>query len=32
LSGWIWTIHLIFMTIYYSLISIGLWKTPQTQR
>lgn len=31
LSGWIWTVHLVFMTIYYSLISIGLWKTPQTQ-
>lgn len=26
---WLWAIHLFFMTIYYSLISIGLWKMPR---
>lgn len=26
MSIWIWSIHLIFMTIYYLLFSIGLWK------
>ncbi|NVK63086.1 MAG: hypothetical protein HWE22_00815 [Flavobacteriales bacterium] len=25
----LWAIHLFFMTVYYSLISIGLWKMPQ---
>lgn len=27
----IWVMHVIFMTLYYLLISIGLWKTPRIQ-
>lgn len=27
----IWLFHVLFMTLYYFLISIGLWKTPQIQ-
>lgn len=31
LAMWIWSVHLVFMTVYYSLFSIGLWKIrPKT--
>jgi len=31
INQWIWTVHLFFMTIYYILFSVGLWKIRQVQ-